>query len=291
MRHMLPLAFLLGFAAAGLGQEPDVSECLAKLRSHDMNERAEGLYGLQFSLDPRIPEGVLPLLTDEGGSIRVYAARVIGSRWWQIPGKQIAKFTKALEPNARVEGDLRESSMGLRGIGLLNRDYSSGSFSRSPDKRWVIYERFSCPCLIDTRNATEELIGYGLCVAGEVGRFLPTWNDRTVKESTLWHRNSEMAAFAIKEDRVTTGVLVWMHKKGTKHLDLGKVEDFMHRNGCIAGAGMANVFPIKWRGKSLELEVGFHIDPSPDYDSGGSISWDPENDRMTLLSVNKTKPE
>jgi hypothetical protein len=49
--------------------------------------------------------------------------------------------------------------MSRRGIALLKRTYDNDMFSRSKNRRWVIYERYGKPCLIDTRNHTEELLG------------------------------------------------------------------------------------------------------------------------------------
>src|SRR5262249_16199860 len=53
-----------------------------------------------------------------------------------------------------------EKNMADRAIGLLTRRYDSKMFSKSPNGRWVIYERYGLPCLIDTTTESEELLGW-----------------------------------------------------------------------------------------------------------------------------------
>lgn len=297
LSRMIAVALLL-VAVAGFSAQrayANEEEYLALLRSPDSGKRLDGLYGLEFSLDPRIPEAMLPLLDDEGNSIRVRAARAIGSRWWQIPKERVPEFTEALKPNSRVENDLRESSMGLRGIGLLSRDYSSDSFSRSPDKRWVVYERFSCPCLIDTQSGTEQIIGWSR--PEELGNsegvgcgFLPTWNETTVKDSTLWRRDSEMAAFALAHSRVQIGALVWMQEKGTKLINPDEVEELLRGMGY--GCGLLSAIPKRWKGKILELDVypSMMSGDGKDFESC-VLSWNPDTDSLAILSVKDAEPE
>ena len=135
--------------------EPNVTLLLKQLQSRNIETRYDAMRSLQTSLDPRIPEACLPVLQMEGNSIRRLAARAIGSRWHGIPKERVPAFTAALK--AQLDGDhdgLR--NMSRRGIALLTRDYRNAMVSRSSNKRWVIYERYGLPCLIDTSNNTEE---------------------------------------------------------------------------------------------------------------------------------------
>src|SRR5207247_10071575 len=103
---------------------------------------------------------MLPLLSDEGNSIRRLAARAIGSRWWQIPKEKTESYVNALEHNLRSEIDFEdEKNMAESGIGLLTRQYDAKMFSRSPNGLCTIYERRGFTCLIDTTPYSEDLIG------------------------------------------------------------------------------------------------------------------------------------
>jgi hypothetical protein len=64
---------------------------------------------------------MLPLLSDEGNSIRRLAARAIGSRWWQISKEKVPQFIEALRRNKKSEFE-DERNMIARAIGLLTRD-------------------------------------------------------------------------------------------------------------------------------------------------------------------------
>jgi HEAT repeat protein len=131
---------------------------LAQLKKPEPDARIAALRELETSLDPRIPDAMLPLLSDEGNSIRRLAARAIGSRWWQI-SNEMPEFVEALRRNKKSEFE-DERNMIARAIGLLKRDYTSEMFACSTNKRWVIYERRGLPCLIDTKTETEELLGW-----------------------------------------------------------------------------------------------------------------------------------
>jgi len=131
----------------------------AELNSPDPDVRIAAVRALQTSLDPRIPDAMLPLLADEGNSIRRLAARAIGSRWWQIPKEKVPQFITALRRNENSDFD-DERNMVARAIGLMTRDYTSKMFACSANKHWVIYERRWLPCLIDTKTDTEELLDW-----------------------------------------------------------------------------------------------------------------------------------
>jgi len=69
---------------------------LPQLKDKDADARIAALRELLTSLDSRMPEAMLPLLSDEGNSIRRLAARAIGSRWWQIPKEKAESYVNAL---------------------------------------------------------------------------------------------------------------------------------------------------------------------------------------------------
>jgi len=129
---------LIAFGITGSAGD-NVATALGQLKNTDPDVRIEAVRDLLTSLDSRIPETMLSLLTDQGDSIRRLAARAIGSRWWQIPKDKTADYTKALAQNQKTEEDFEmEKNMADRAIGLLTRRYDSKMFSKSPNGRWVI---------------------------------------------------------------------------------------------------------------------------------------------------------
>ena len=204
-------------------QEPDaaaVERHLSQVRSSDADARVEALRALLTSLDPRIPEAMLPLLSDEGNSVRRLAARAIGSRWWQIPQHRVPEFTAALKRNADSEFE-DEQNMVARAVGLLNRDYAGKMFSRSPNKRWVIYERRGLPCLIDTETGTEELLGW--TDQERPGWLAPAWGNGPLDDSAIWHPRAEAVALAMLLNRKESAAWVWKHGTGLRQLETEKV--------------------------------------------------------------------
>lgn len=291
IKLLLTLSTLFFIAASTVcALATTVDAALQHLKDSDPGLRLDALKELEFSLDPRIPDAVLPLLSDEGDSIRAHAARAVGSRWWQIPNEHAGKFISALQLNADAkepdkESALRESSMGLRGIGLLNRDYNNSSFSRSPDKRWVIYERFSCPCLLDTQNFTEELLGWKPNNDGKGEghgcSFTPIWNRSTVREEVFWHPSSKMVACSTGWARYDGDILIWGHRKGIVRLgmtaDAGKV---LRAAGLQVGPFWLRA--VGWRGDVLEFDVMAWEDPRLE---SCRLGWDSRTGKIRIISV------
>ena len=197
--------------------QPDVTEQLKQLASGDPEVQLDSLRELATSLDPRIPDACLPLLKSAGNSVRRNAARAIGSRWQQIPAERVPVFVKALKENLdSVEPG--EVNMCRRGIALLERTYDNSMFSRSGNKRWVIYERFKKPCLIDTRNQTEEILG------PEVdGDFYPAYGNKEVSPYCLWHPKEEMAAMTIQIFRWPREIWIWKHGTGLRPIHVAEL--------------------------------------------------------------------
>jgi hypothetical protein len=133
LRFPIGLAALAAFVLlpAALADE-EIENALRALKSPSPEVRVSGLRDLMTSLDPRIPDAVLPLLRDEGDSIRRLAARALGSRWWQIPEERRAEILRALEPNLRSPHE-DERQMAERAVGLISRQRTA----REPDLRML----------------------------------------------------------------------------------------------------------------------------------------------------------
>src|SRR5260370_40720393 len=88
-----------------------------QLNSPDPDVRIAAVRELQTSLDPRIPDAMLPLLADEGSSIRRLAARAIGSRGGQTPKEKVPPFITAVR--RKENSDLEDArNMVGRAMGL-----------------------------------------------------------------------------------------------------------------------------------------------------------------------------
>lgn len=188
---------------------------LTRLKNSDMAVRIEALRAIQTSIDPRIPAALLPLLSDEGNSIRRLAARGVGSRWWQIPKDRWPDFNKALQKNARSE-DGGEQWMARRALSLLNREFRGEMVSRSPNQRWVIYERHNHPCLIDTKTGTEELLGWPTEEEEEWLGF--AWGNDAAGKLVTWHEKKEAAVLQVDLCRHSSTVWIWQHGYGLTKL-------------------------------------------------------------------------
>src|SRR5947209_1470051 len=179
---------LVSFCVAGSAANP-VDIYLPQLKDKDSDVRIEAVRQLLTSLDARIPEAMLSLLSDEGNSIRRLAARAIGSRWWQIPKDKCGGYVKALQGNLKSDEELEmEKNMAERAIGLLTRRYDSKVFSKSPNGRWVIYERYGLPCLVDTTTETEELLGWPPTGNGDIDMLVCAFGNEPMSEDqAVWH--------------------------------------------------------------------------------------------------------
>ena len=165
---------------------------------------------------------MIPLLADDGTSIRRLAARAIGSRWWQIPKERIPTYLTALRRNQRHEKhDLR--NMTARATGLLKRDYRGEMFSRSRNRRWVIYERRGHPCLIDTRTHTEDLLGWSDKDPSRLSPRMHVCNMPLRDDSVLWHSRKEWVAFRMNAGRRPLGVWLWRHPGGLTKIEHGEI--------------------------------------------------------------------
>ncbi len=261
---------------------------LPQLKDKDPDVRIGALRELLTSPDSRIPEAMLPLLSDEGNSIRRLAARAIGSRWWQIPKEKTEGYVNALQRNLRSEVDFEdEKNMAERGIGLLTRRYDSKMFSRSPNGRWVIYERRSFPCLIDTTTSTEELIGWS--PAYNRDSEMPPWwfsgNSPIGQDEALWHPTKEAVALSVSISKRATSVWIWEHKHGVQKLTRSELIKLLHPKGKIDEPNPISAEIKEWKGDDLLVSVGWGLE-----DEGSAlISWNLANHRWRIVSRESPK--
>ena len=272
---------LLLSALTGRCAEPaDPSADLAGLKNPDAEVRVEALRALQTSLDPRIPEAVLPLLADEGNSIRRLAARAVGSRWWQIPKERVPVFVAVLKHNESSEFE-DERNMVQRGIGLLTRNYRGKMLPRSADGRWVIYERLGLPCLIDTKTGTEELLGWG-----NGGCLMSSWGNGETAGSVLWHDKKDIAALSMLLGRKESIVWIWRHQSGVRTIE---EDEILKALGCqkddMNFPGGFYVEIKGWKGDELRFDVAYSKKKGDSYsDHTAVLGWDASKNKLRVIS-------
>jgi hypothetical protein len=157
---LVALLCLAGCLRAGAA-----TDWIAQLSSTNIEVRRVAIDLIQTLDDPRIPEACLPLLQDEGYSIRRQAARAIGSRYYQIRKARLPFFISAMQKCRQdfppgmdawdLQGDQRVVD---RGIGLLTDKLDGDAFSVSPNKKWVLYEQRRLPMIADTKLLSRELL-------------------------------------------------------------------------------------------------------------------------------------
>jgi hypothetical protein len=254
-------------------------EMLKQLQSPNLDSQMEGLDALATSLDPRIPDACLPLLKSGGTSIRRKAARAIGSRWQQIPKERVKTFVDALKVNLKSD-EHGLVNMSRRGIALLKRTYDNDMFSRSKNRRWVIYERYGKPCLIDTRNHTEELLGFEV-----EGKFDPAYGNKAIAPSCFWHPKQDMAAMEILIFRHPREIWVWRHGSGLRPIHEKEVIKLLNsaQGKIIPGAGI-NMDVVRWKGETLEFNVDYtSIVDGYFIDHTALLQWDSATDKLRGL--------
>ena len=272
---------LLSAPAARCAGASDASADLAGLKNPDPEVRVEALRALQTSLDPRIPEAVLPLLADEGNSIRRLAARAVGSRWWQIPKERVPAFVAALKRNESSEFD-DEKNLVQRGVGLLTRSYGGKMLPTSSDGRWVIYERLGLPCLIDTKTGTEELLGWG--PEDSAGWLVSSWGNGETAGAVLWHDKNDIAALSIIVNRHESAVWIWRHQTGLRKIQENEILKALGRREDEISVGFYTDIK-EWRGDELRFEVSFSTRKGDDYsDHTAALGWDALKNKLRVIS-------
>jgi hypothetical protein len=278
---------LVAFFLSGSTTNP-ADVYLPQLKDKDADVRIAALRELLTSLDSRIPEAMRVLLSDEGNSIRRLAARAIGSRWWQIPKEKTDSYVTALQPNLKTEVDYEdETHMAERAIGLLTKKYDSKMFSRSPNARWVIYERRSFPCLIDTTTSTEELIGWSSAYNRD-SEMPPWWfsgNSPIGQDEALWHPTKEAVVLSVSVSRRATSVWIWEHKHGVQKLTRSELIKLLHPKGKTDEPNPITAEMKEWKGDELLVSVSWGLE-----DEGGAVvAWNLANHGWRVVSRESAK--
>src|SRR5437870_2538133 len=226
---------------------------------------------------------MLPLLSDEGNSIRRLAARAIGSRWWQIPKEKSESYVNALAQNLRSELEFEdEKNIAERAIGLLTRSYGSKMFSRSPNRRWVIYERRGLPCLIDTTTDTEELLGWPRDPAADEEVLLCSFGNTAFDENDgLWHPSKETVALNILQTRRATTVWIWQHKHGVQKLKRPELIKLLQPKGKIDEPNPITAEIKEWKGDDLYASVSWGREPVV---GKAVVAWNLSQHKWRLIS-------
>jgi hypothetical protein len=278
---------LVAFFLSGSTTNP-ADVYLPQLKDKDADVRIAALRELLTSLDSRIPEATRVLLSDEGNSIRRLAARAIGSRWWQIPKEKTESYVNALQSNLKAEVDFEdETHMAERGIGLLTRRYDSKMFSRSPNSRWVLYERRGFPCLIDTTTSTEELLGWSPAYNRESE--MPPWifggNSPIGQDEALWHPTKEAVALSVSISRRATSVWIWEHKHGVQKLTRSELIKLLHPKGKTDEPNPITAEMKEWKGDELLVSVSWGLED----EGSATIAWNLSSHGWRVVSRESSK--
>lgn len=251
------LALGLPQLRAGQGNTPapdaeKVELALRALASPEMQTRRDALEVLLYSGDRRIAKAALPLLQDEGSTTRSLAARTVGSRWPSIPREEVPHYVEALQAAKKHRQDSGLNDQLIeRAIGLLSRDYSGSNFSRSPNKRWVIYERYGFPAVIDTASEKEWLLMPVVddAVAGYLHGGTPD-----LKQTVLWRRDSSVVAVDIWYRRHSNLLLFWRPSDGKQRtVEAAEVAEKLDAPAPPHGGGFsyASLKLVRWQGDRI----------------------------------------
>lgn len=279
--HLLLLAtFFVCADFASAQDQAQVTKLLQQLHGTDLEAQSEAIREIGTSLDPRIPEACLPLLQSPGDSIRRNAARAIGSRWHQIPKERVATFVKALKANLKSDNE-GLVNMSRRGIALLSRTYDNDLVSRSKSKRWLIYERRGKPCLIDTQNQSEELLGFEVD-----GYFSPAIGNIALTQSSFWHSKQDMVALETIIFRRTNEIWVWRHPAGLRPIVVNEVMPLLKpEKGAVTPSGGFFMRFAAWTGSALEFLVQYTVNVKEEFtEREARVSWDSEKNTLRVLS-------
>ena len=278
---------LVAFFLSGSTTNP-ADVYLPQLKDKDADVRIAALRELLTSLDSRIPEAMRVLLSDEGNSIRRLAARAIGSRWWQIPKDKSESYVKSLEHNLHSEIDFEdETHMAERAIGLLAKKYDSKMFSCSPNARWVIYERCSFPCLIDTTTYTEELIGWSSTYNHD-SEMPPWWfsgNSPIGQDAALWNPTKQAVALSVSISKRATSVWIWEHKYGVQKLTRSELIKLLHPKGKTDEPNPITAEMKEWKGDELLVSVSWGLED----EGSATVAWNLSSHAWRVVSRASSK--
>ena len=288
----LPFGIVLVLVmAAGRLTAQDTAQVDSLLRQlkagADAEKQLEALRFLATSLDPRIPAACLPLLQSPGASVRRNAARAIGSRWWQISRDQLAVCVEGLKRNLGSP-DVQVGNMTRRGIGLLTRKYDDAIFSRSRSKRWVIYERHGKPCVIDTRDHSEELLG-----ADAEANFLPAYGNALLTEYCHWHPKQDLVALDVLIFRRPRLLWVWRPGAGLRSFGIEEITKLLKPAGAGQAVHQVQRLDFKrWKGADLEFTAGYFLSEGKadeSEDRTALLRWESATDTLRVQSDTLTE--
>jgi len=194
---------LLFLAAAMSLHAADPAKEIARLASPDIAVRRAAVEAVQTLDDPGIPAACLPLLKDEGVSIRRQAARAIGSRFSDVPAEQRKIYLAALK-QCEALGPADNALICQRAIGLLTSNFSFPSFSVGPRKKWVLYERRKLPVVTLVKGGNHELLSpVWTAWNGEPELLKMAITNESAEElfAPHWHSSGEAVAFTMKLQR------------------------------------------------------------------------------------------
>lgn len=154
--------------------------------------------------------------------------------------------------------------------------------SQSANKLWVVYERHGLPCIIDTGNETEELLGFGT-----EAKFRPAYGNEEVKPSAIWHPDKEKVALETIEDRRHSTLWVWQHKKGLRQFTQKDSLKALGMDGNTPELGIYLFISsiVGWKPAGLEFSVSFSVKQGEDFIDHDEqrILWNPETRRFSGL--------
>jgi len=258
----------IAYAIPQSGSDP-TDALLAQLKNSEPDARIAAVRELQTSLDPRIPDAMLSLLSDEGNSIRRLAARAIGSRWWQISKEKVSQFVEALRRNENSEFE-DERNMVARAIALLTRDYNSKMLARSGNDRWVVYERHGLPCLIDTTTDTEELLGWPRDESTtSEGTLVPALGNEPLGDAVVWHPTKEAVAFSVLKSRRSVMIWIWEHSFGMQKLQPAMLMEILKLKEPVDEPNPFTAQIKEWKNNELYVSVGWGSD-----EESAIVAWD-----------------
>jgi hypothetical protein len=272
------IAATIAYAASGSGTD-STDALLAQLKNPEPETRIAAVRELQTSLDPRVPDAMLSLLSDEGNSIRRLAARAMGSRWWQISKENVPQFVEALRRNEKSEFE-DERNMVARAIDLLTRDFKSKMVARSSNGRWVVYERRGLPCLIDATTDTEELFGWPRDESTtSEGMLLPAVGNEPLSGAVVWHPTKEAVAFSMLKSRRSVMVWIWEHRFSLHKLEPAKLMELLKLKEPVDEPNPFTAEIKEWKNNELYVSVGWGRD-----EQNAVVAWDLSKHRWRLVS-------
>lgn len=274
----LPLSCLLIVAITPVLLAGERSKSIADLSSPDVNVRRKAIDAIQTLDDSAIPAACLPLLKDEGFSIRRQAARAIGSRFSEVPDDQRKTYVAALKTCA-AEGPEDVTLICQRAIGLLTSNYKFPSFSVGPKKKWVLYERRRLPVIAPVKGGPHNLVSpVAIDFDGKPDLLKMEVTNESAEElfQPHWHPGGEALAFTMHlQRRFYTPVCVWSATS-----DKVKILEARSLKGVLPSRypawGTTTEF-ARWDGDKVIVRVydcDDGVNPNPPDDPGVFVSYD-----------------